>query len=57
MNTPYLLRDLEKNYLDNLSDKARMVSAQPVNSLNKADAWEAGAIESLAHGFDKVSVI
>jgi len=55
INTPYLLRDLEQNYLSGHLDKARMVSSQPVNPLNKTDPWENKAIQSLANGAEKVN--
>lgn len=57
INTPYLLRAIENNYIGNNIGKARMVSTQPVNPLNKADSWEEIALNSLDNGKDKVSQI
>ena len=57
INTPYLLRDIENNYMDSDIGKARMVSREPINPLNKSDDWEELALISLANGLDKVSEI
>jgi len=54
INTPYLLRELESKYTKKGQAKARMVSPQPVNPLNKTDAWEEQAILSLNSGAKEV---
>jgi signal transduction histidine kinase len=50
INTPYLLRDIQNNYMDESSGRAQMVGWDPINNLNTPDEWEGNALKLLQAG-------
>jgi signal transduction histidine kinase len=57
INTPYLLRDIHANYMDDTSGSAHMVGWDPINTLNMPDAWEGNALKLLQAGETEVEEI
>ena len=57
INTPYLLRDIDTNYRDELSGSAYMVGWDPINTLNTPDEWEGKALKLLQFGANEVNEI
>jgi uncharacterized protein DUF3365 len=57
INTPYLLRDIQTNYMDDASGSAHMVGWDPINKLNMPDEWEGKALKSLQEGKAQVDEI
>jgi len=57
INTPYLLRDIQNNYMDESSDRAHMVGWDPINKLNTPDEWESKALKSLQAGATEIDEI
>jgi signal transduction histidine kinase/drug/metabolite transporter superfamily protein YnfA len=57
INTPYLLRDIQNNYMDESSDRAHMIGWDPINKLNTPDAWESNALKLLQAGAIEIDEI
>jgi len=57
INTPYLLRDIQNNYMDEFSGSAHMVGWDPINTLNTPDEWEGKALKALQFGAKEVNEI
>lgn len=57
VNTPYLLRDIQTNYMDESSGSAHMVGWDPINKLNMPDQWEGNALKLLQDGESEVDEI
>ena len=57
INTPYLLRDIQNNYMDEFSGSAHMIGWDPINTLNSPDEWEGQALKSIQLGAVEVNEI
>jgi len=57
VNTPYLLRDIQTNYMDEASGRAHMVGWDPINKLNIPDEWEGNALKQIQAGKTEIDEI
>lgn len=57
INTPYLLRDIQNNYMDEFSGSTHMVGLDPINTLNTPDEWETKALQTLQFGANEVNEV
>lgn len=55
LNPAYLIRDIKENSHDKFGVSTRLVSLDPINPSNLADAWEAIALERFNHELKTIS--